>query len=76
MEWRNSYGRKILCRIRQCISSNIESNRMACAECVAVGPKCGKGLSSAVRTCRKSISCLCKSRNTIGKGVKYVEDLF
>ena len=56
---------RFLAGLGKCISSNIESNCMACAECVAVSPKCGKGLPVAVRTCRQSISCFCKSRNTI-----------
>ena len=67
MEWRNRYGRKIFSRIWQCISSNIESNRMADIKCVAVGPKCGKGLPLAVRTCRQTVSRICESRNTIGR---------
>ena len=49
----------------QCFSSNIKSNRMACAECVAVSLKYGEGLPFAIRTGRQSFSCFCKSRDTI-----------
>ena len=65
--WRSSYGRKILCRIRQHISNDIESNCMDFTSCIAVSPECCKGLSVAVRTCRKSISCLCQGGYTIDR---------
>ena len=56
---------RFFCRIRHSISNHIESDCVDNTSCIAVSPKCGKGLSSAVRTGWKSISCICKSWNTI-----------